>query len=253
MTEHLDPRSRALSPQALGTCVSETGPTLSLNSGVPPLVPPFGTSRTSAPFRVGHSTLSLPLQRGLRFFLPPVPPGLSESSCNVPGSRNPFLEQPMRVATFRLMEMRGRRDLPLLGWVFALLTQGVVSLASYPHALLAHASSRFGMSNVTEFIGSLRSLSHGLFPSPGSRCGFQALDTFRVASDPDVTIDARTRWGHLSRERWVCLRRSTQAASCRTTTPFNRDHAATAIAGCCTGLGGRPRRLGATQAGKGTW
>ena len=32
----------------------------------------------------------------------------------------------------------------------------------------------------------------------------------------------------------------------------NRGHAATAGAGCCARVGGRPRRLGATQAGSGT-
>jgi hypothetical protein len=35
-------------------------------------------------------------------------------------------------------------------------------------------------------------------------------------------------------------------------TPFNRGHAATAVANCMVRLGGRPRRLGATQAGRGT-
>jgi hypothetical protein len=34
---------------------------------------------------------------------------------------------------------------------------------------------------------------------------------------------------------------------------LSHGHAATAIAGCIARLGGRPRRLGATQAGSGAW
>ena len=61
---------------------------------------------------------------------------------------------------------------------------------------------------------------------------------------------APTNGTHLEYEDQLILDAARRATG---TATVNRGHAATAVAGCCARLGRRPRRLGSTQAGSGTW